>query len=405
MDPPNERTITIWDHESIERMQTRQFSTFSVLYLSLFFSSISIAEELNQDGSLNRFLGEPRFSAVKVFGDERFPNVVVSKKGTVIATWGSSRIRVRRSEDGGVTWGPEITIAEKGIHGGGTTLDETTGDLLVFVEDQHPPAPLNLYRSRDDGITWVKDDFKIQPDAEGRMPSMHMNEHGVTITRGEHAGRLVRATRFYGKGNRPESLWPTHFTNAIFSDDHGQTWKTSAPFPENGTGEATLAELSDGTVYYNSRRHWAPEGKNPRRRWVARSGDSAETWEAANICQVLPDGPQNTNYGCMGGLVRLPIQGRDVLVYSNCDDESSRRNGTVWVSFDGGKHWPLKRLVEKGAFAYSSLNAGREGTTTEGWIYLHFEHAGSKMARFNLAWLLEGVLTGDGKIPAWVPSR
>ena len=29
-----------------------------------------------------------------------------------------------------------------------------SGDILVFVEDRQPPAPLTVYRSRDDGKTW-----------------------------------------------------------------------------------------------------------------------------------------------------------------------------------------------------------------------------------------------------------
>jgi len=375
------------------------------LFVSHFMPLGLSADDLVLDDAVEHFLGDSQFEVTPVFRDERFPNVVITKKGTILATWGSSRIRVRRSEDGGLTWGPEITIAEKGIHGGGTTVDERSGDILVFVEDQHPPAPLTLYRSTDDGMSWRASEFVLHPDRDGRMPSMHMNEHGVTLAHGTHAGRLVRATRFYGEGNRPESIWPTHFTNSIYSDDGGKTWQASEPFPENGTGEATLTELSDGTVYYNSRRHWAPEGKNPRRRWVATSQDSAETWGNATICETLPDGPQNTNYGCMAGLVRLPIANHDILVYSNCDDAAQRKNGTVWVSFDGGKHWPLKRLVEKDAFAYSSLNVGRSGTATQGWIYLHYEHAGSRVARFNLTWLLRGVSTGDGEIPAWFRDK
>jgi sialidase-1 len=244
-------------------------------------------------------------------------------------------------------------------------------------------------------------DFAIEPDAKGNAPSMHMNEHGITLRRGERAGRIIRASRWYA-GRNHSSKWPEHYTNAIYSDDGGKTWRTSAPFPAFGTGEATLAELSSGRVYYNSRRHWAPEGANPRRRWTAWSDDGGETWNGLSICQVLPDGPQDRDYGCMGGLVRLPVRGRDVLVYSNCDSPRGRRRGTVWASFDGGRTWPLKRLVCEGAFAYSSLDAGRPGTASEGWVYLHFESAGSKVARFNLAWLLAGEKTGDGEVPRWV---
>ena len=105
----------------------------------------------------------------------------------------------------------------------------------------------------------------------------------------------------------------------------------------------------------------------------------------------------------MGGLVRLPVDGKDVLIFSNIDtSKATRERGTVWASFDGGQTWPVKRLVYQGKSAYSSLNAGRPGTSSEGWIFLHFEggpQGGSQVARFNLAWILDGDLTGDGTVP------
>jgi sialidase-1 len=110
----------------------------------------------------------------------------------------------------------------------------------------------------------------------------------------------------------------------------------------------------------------------------------------------------------MGGLVRLPIRGRDILIYSNCDSPSGRVRTTVWASFDGAKTWPVKRLVHSGRGAYSSLSAGRPMTKSEGWIYLNFEggpKGGSTVARFNLSWLLEGEKTGDGDLPKWLPGQ
>ena len=380
-------------------MTTRFRSIATLAIVAAYMTPLLASDDIPVEGKLAPFLGDTELQIQTVFRSGRFPNVVVTTKGTVLLTWGKTHIHAKRSEDGGVTWGDDITIATAGIHGGGTIVDETNGDILAFVEEKHPPAPLTVYRSKDDGATWQSESVTIRPDSTGRMPSMHMNEHGLTLLHGQHKGRLIRPTRFYGKGNRPESLWPTHFTNGIFSDDGGRTWQTSEPFPENGTGEATITELSDGRLYYNSRRHWAPKGKSPLSRWVALSDDGGQTWKHGAICEVLPDGPQNTNYGCMGGLVRLPVRGRDILIYSNCDSPQGRSHGTVWVSFDGGKTWPLKRLVHEGAFAYSSLNAGRHGTPSEGHIYLHFESKGSKVARFNLSWLLEGVATGDGTIP------
>ncbi|MCA9217474.1 MAG: exo-alpha-sialidase, partial [Planctomycetales bacterium] len=179
------------------------------------------------EGPVEPFLGQPALEMQQVYSDERFPNVVVTLKGTIIATWGSKHIRARRSEDCGKTWGPEITIANPGIHSGGTTVDETTGDILAFVEDVHPPAPLTIYRSKDDGQTWTGEKPTIHPDSRGNVPSMHMNEHGITLRHGENKGRLVRPSRYYGAKN-DRSEWPNHYTNAVFSDDGGLTWKTSA---------------------------------------------------------------------------------------------------------------------------------------------------------------------------------
>ncbi|MEE2947781.1 MAG: sialidase family protein [Verrucomicrobiota bacterium] len=359
----------------------------------------------NVEGSLKPHLGEAKFDLQPLFSGERFGNVVVSMDGTIIATWGTSHVRARRSEDGGQTWGPEIVIAKPGFQPGGLTVNEANGDIIAFVEDRHPPAPIHVYVSSDDGKTWNKIETNIKPDSKGNDPSMHMNEHGITLRHGKHKGRLIRPSRWYA-GKNDRAKWPQHYTNAIYSDDSGKSWQASEPFPANGTGEASIAELSDGTIYYNSRRHWAEEGANPRRRWTATSTDGGHTWENLTFCEVLPDGPQNTNYGCMGGLTRLAVKGRDILIYSNCDSPSGRVKGTVWASFDGGKTWPIKRLVFEGPHAYSSLTSGRPGTATEGMIIHHFEggpKGGSAVARFNLVWILEGgTKTGDGELPSYL---
>ena len=340
--------------------------------------------------------GKAVFELSEIFAGERFPNVVTAKDGSIVATWGNKSYQVRRSEDGGKSWDPIITIAEPGFHGGGVIVDENSGDILAFVEEGHPISPFKMYRSKDNGKTWAAEETSLTGDKNGNVPSMHMNEHGITLQFGEKKGRLIRATRNYDGGNNKE-FWPNHYTNAIYSDDAGKTWHTSAPFPANGTGEATLTELSDGTIYYNSRRHLSTDGLNPRMRHIAHSTDGGETWEGLYVSEELPDGDQSGDYGLMAGLIRLPIEGHDVLLYSNIVSNEGRNHGTVWASFDGGKTWPVNKLVEKGKFAYSSMTAGRAGSPSEGLIYLFFEGEGEdpkgysgKMAIFNLAWLTDG---------------
>lgn len=347
--------------------------------------------------------GEEYFDVQTLFERGRMPNVVTALDGTVIAVWGMDTVRVRRSEDGGITWGQSITIGA-GWNGGGAIVDENTGDILVFTEDSPPPTPLHMYRSNDHGKTWTEDEIIIHPDSRGNVPTMHMNERGITLQHGKHAGRLIRPTRVYAGGNEPE-FWQHHYTNAIYSDDGGRTWYTSEPFLVFGTGEAAIEELSDGTLYYNSRRHLSTDGRSPRWRYTALSHDGGKTWEDAAVSDVLPDGNQHSDYGLMAGLVRLPVEGRDILLFSNIDmpkqsgEEdytfemrwTERKRGTVWASFDGGNTWPIKRLVDEGNFAYSSLTAGRTGTPSEGMIYLLYENnGGAKIARFNLDWVTGG---------------
>jgi len=384
-------------------MKRRSFPRIGLVAAAAFLAAPLAAAETSVEGKLEPFLGTSRMEMRQVFKGNRFPNVVVATDGTVLVFWNG--VKVRRSEDGGKTWGDEILVG-KGFMGGGVTVDETSGDILAFVEKSHPPAPLTVYRSTDHGKTWKIQETVIQPDSSGNVPSMHMNEHGITLRHGKHKGRLLRPSRWYA-GKNEKARWPKHYTNAIYSDDGGRTWKTSEPFPAMGTGEATLVELSDGRIYYNSRRHWAPKGQNPRRRWIARSDDGGQTWKGLSICEILPDGDQVRDYGLMAGLVRLAVAGRDVLVFSNIESQSGRHHGTVWASFDGGKTWPIKRLVFEGKFAYSSLDAGRPGTASEGWVYLLFEggpKGGGTVARFNLTWLLAGEKTGDGALPEWLDA-
>lgn len=353
---------------------------------------IGLSASLPADDLLDPFLGSSKFEKQRLFKDQRYPNVVVTTKGTVLVVWGNDGVVVRRSEDGGKEWGPVITVTKAGYNGGGVTVDDNSGDILVFVEDKQPPAPLTVYRSKDDGRTWKAQKTTIEKDLNGNTPSMHMNEHGITLKNGPHKGRLIRPTRYYGP-NGGDAEWPLQYTNAIYSDDGGYTWKTSNPFPEKGTGEATLVELRDGRIYYNSRMHWAKRPKNTRRR-EAWSDDGGVTWKDWRIIDALPDGDQGRTYGCMGGLTRVPSKERDLLVFSNLDtDAKHRERVTVWASTDGGKHWLHKRLVDPDRSGYSSLAVGRPGTPSEGWIYLFYEHdpfKGAHIARFNMAWIMAG---------------
>ena len=199
-----------------------------------------------------------------------------------------------------------------------------------------------------------------------------------------------------------------NYNAALYSDDRGRTWQVSDGIM-TGTGEAALAELSDGRIYYNSRCHMAVDHRR-RIAWSHDGGAMFVDWRVSEHLYEVGEpfyfkyGTQ-PSYGCNAGLVRLPLEttgGKDVLLFSTPDNPGgSRVRMTVWASFDRGETWPVKRLVNEGPSAYSSLAAGPEGS-----VYLLFERGEQKLydrmavARFNLAWLADVAhhRTRDGEI-------
>ncbi len=335
-------------------------------------------------------------------------NIEVAMDGTVLFGGGDrSYLRTRplqegeniplwRSGDGGETWTADATYPISSNGSWGLQVDEATGDVLKFdsdftIRNDEPgfaPEEFFMWRSKDHGKTWAKEEIEREKDINGWHSWEGGCETGITIRYGEKKDRLLRATRVFVEYSNYGDNFNKHYSSAIYSDDHGKTWHASAPFPVAATGEAALTELSDGRIYYNSRRHL-----HSINRFAAWSYDGGETWEDYEECSDLPDGPRDREYGLKGGLVRLPLDDHDILIFSNVDSPSGRRNSTVWASFDGGKTWPVKRSVDEGGSAYSSLAAGRSGTPSEGLIYLLKEgigdvaHNGIKVARFNLAWI------------------
>ncbi len=359
--------------------------------------------------TLEEFLGEPVFVPMQQLWTQRggWGGVLTAPDGTVLAFRSPGGGEVCRSHDGGTTWDEPMAIDASGdagkANGGNAMVDETTGDLLYVC-----PQESWLYRSGDSGASWVREDITVLPDRLGLVPGIEgagAMQCGITLAFGEHRGRLVSPARIMGPKNSNDVAWrPYHYSTAITSDDHGKTWQTSNPFPVLGTGEAAIAERSDGTLLYNSREHMSRGN-----RFFATSYDGGSLWIEARRSEDLPDGPRGTSYGLMGGMLRLPIAGRDILLYSNSDTDAGampaetgasiaggREKITVWASFDGGASWPVKRLISDGPSAYSNLGVGRSGTPSEGRIFVIFEggpkgsHAAVQVASFNLAWLLDG---------------
>ena len=224
-------------------------------------------------------------------------------------------------------------------------------------------------------------------------------ETGITLNNGDHKGRLLIAGRIQPPlGNNDQEYWMYNYNTALFSDDRGKTWQVSEGIM-SGTGEAALAELSDGRIYYNSRSHMSIDHRR-RIAWSYDGGNRFVDWYVSDDLYEIGEPfyfkyATRPSYGCRAGLARIPdgiIHAGDILVYSSPDWTGGwRYQMTVWASFNGSATWPVKRMIDANFSAYSSLTVDKDGT-----IYLLYEGGENQLydevsvATFNLNWLLEG---------------
>ncbi|MCF7854136.1 MAG: glycoside hydrolase, partial [Candidatus Pacebacteria bacterium] len=213
---------------------------------------------------------------------QRIPRIIVAADGSVLAFNRSCGL-LRRSEDAGETWSRPVEL-ESG--GGNVIVDDTTGELLIVR-----PADARLWRSADHGRTWQAESVEVRPNAAGHGAidcapvSLNCSESGITLQHGEQAGRLLMPGRVQPPaGDNAQEFWAYNYNTAIYSDDHGKTWQVAEPV-QSGTGEGTLAEISDGRIYYNSRCHMAVDA----RRLIAWSHDGGHHWVDWQACKTLKE--------------------------------------------------------------------------------------------------------------------
>ncbi len=351
----------------------------------------------------------PQLTDVFVSGTEgyhtfRIPSVVVTQRGAVLAfcegratraDHAQNDIVLKRSTDGGRTWGPLQIVAEDGrnaLLNPCAVVVRETGRVILMIQRYPEGVHTNktvpgyegdricrtfLITSDDDGRTWMK------PREITRMVKRPTEVTatpvgpgiGIQLRRGKHAGRILMPF--------VNQIWPRRKVCAVFSDDLGRTWTWGEWAPEDSKGagaEVALVELADGSVMMNTR----STGGNKRRK-VATSTDGGVTWSP------LLDDPALIEPQCQGTILRYsdPLDGRESrILFANPVSQEGRENGTVRLSLDEGKTWPVSRVLYPGAYAYSCLTVLPEGT-----IGCLFERDGYKritFARFTLEWLTGG---------------
>lgn len=310
----------------------------------------------------------------------RIPSLLTSSKGTVLAfserrlglhDHAQNDIVLKRSTDGGKTWGEEIVAVEDGMNSINDPLTVQLDDGRIMMmyarfpygrharasgwikmaETGYDDPKLNILTyitfSKDDGLTWskptdisrsVKPKHWLNANTPGAM---------IQIKKGPHKGRIVASlwgcVPVKGKDGKIGRSWEIV---AAYSDDLGKTWKRTEPLddPEKGfPNECQVVEASNGNLVIVSRN----QGGIAQRK-KSFSKDGGETWSSIKTDPSLP------SVACMGSIITGPVMPDGSWdLYASFPSAKGRKDGQIAISKDHGKTFEIKKIIS-GPFAYSA---------------------------------------------------
>lgn len=319
------------------------------------------------------------------YASYRIPAVVRTRAGTLLAfaegrvggrdDSGDIDVVVRRSRDGGCTWGPlQVVAAGRGDTRGNPApvVDPRTGDIVLVTsynsgevtEDQilrgettdEESRRVFVQTSQDEGRTFseLREITSAVKRANWRWYATGPG-HAVALTRGEHVGRLVvpanhSAAPSAGSGDTGQE--PKYYgAHAIYSDDSGRSWHLG--FVDDvyegavNANESAAAQLPDGRLYFSARDQ---RGTSPGNRLDAYSGDDGASLDRPYAVQSsLGDVPM-----VQGSVLQLSGE-QDDLLFSGPSVPSGRVAMALWRSADGGRSFRKALTLSSRKAGYSDL--------------------------------------------------
>ncbi|TDC33689.1 sialidase family protein, partial [Kribbella albertanoniae] len=338
----------------------------------------------------------------------RIPAIVRTASGTVLAFAegrvadcgddGDIDVVLRRSTDGGKTWGPLQVVSE----GSGSThgnpvpiVDDRTG-RIVLVTTHNGAAPCTngcdrdpyVQTSDDSGATWTAP----REMTEGKLPSWNFwyatgPMHGIQLQHGRHAGRLIVGASFESYDGVGAHVYGTHL---LYSDDSGQTWHIGATTSrDDGTviaQEVTVVELADGRIYSLARER----GTDPGSRAYAISSDGGESFD-----RPFRTLPRLAMPDVQGSLLRFSARNdgdrRNRILFSAPAHPAAREVMAIRSSYDEARTWDAwqqGKVFYWGPTAYSDLvrlEGDQAALLYEAGVATPYESI--RYARFNEAYL------------------
>ncbi len=283
---------------------------------------------------------------------------------------------MKRSQDRGATWSAMVVVDDPGEKWSASNptpvLDRSNGRLWIAYNRWRPgKGTFDSRPGTDDNQTWLR--FS---DDNGRTWSQPRDitrdardfENWGAIFLGPGGAIQTRSGRLLLPSSRcPESCsamaavpgWQGSLylmqAYAIYSDDHGATWKRGELLPAL-TDENQFVELTDGAVMVDARQG------NGDRRWIAVSQDGGTHWQRPQPGQLVsPVATSIERY-----TLKSAGADRDRLLWTGILGPG-RKHLVVRVSYDEGQTWTNERTIYGGLAAYSDLAALQDGTVGLLW--------------------------------------
>ncbi len=327
-----------------------------------------------------------RIPSIAAVGEKTVLAFASRRKGSLGDFGHETDVVLRRSIDGGRTFAAMQTLASRkdtDIHHGPVIVERGSGRVFKFC--RFWPARANpqktvsttpyeemkrlgwvdhMLHSDDVGASWSDPAPLLLDYPKGATSCATGNGvQGVQL----RDGRMLIQGGYVAEGKRHICIF--------LSDDAGRTWRRGASAAlDDIVREFVMAELGDGSLYVNVR-------SNRGHRWVAISRDRGESFGQFEMDRQLPDP------ACHAGLARLPGGGAATLLAFANPAGGGRKGLTVRLSRDGGKTWPVSRVIQAGPSAYCDVAVGPDSA-----VYCLYE-GGAKayeaitLARFDLGWI------------------
>jgi sialidase-1 len=291
----------------------------------------------------------------------RIPAAIVTPKGTLLAfcegrrkstsDTGDIDLVLRRSSDGGATWGPLQVVWDDGPNTCGNpcpVVDRDTGTIWLLMTRNfgvdHESKIIDgtaqgtrtvwVSKSADEGATWSA---PLEITRDVKKPSW------TWVATGPGMGIQMKNGRLVVPCDHVEAETKKGGSHVIWSADHGATWSLGGAIT-GGVNECQVVERADGSLLLNMRNWHTPS----RERALASSADGGVTWSAVSHDAALIEPV------CQASILRFSWEPGRIL-FSNPADGKGRVRMTVRVSKDEGATWSTVKELGDGPAAYSCL--------------------------------------------------